>query len=458
MVRLRQGDHIYSAGAQRGFDAATYGPVYYLLGSHLVNPSHPSYLPLRLLSLIGILGCATGCGLLAFWLSGSYLAAVLAPLIFLSYGMATDHGVSALSDAVALFLCFAGFLVAYRFRCSKAILYAVPLMLLGFYYKPQYIAGSLAVFAFLLLEKRYQRATEFAGLTVLGGLGMFAFFQFVAFGGQAFWRHFLMYQTSLLSSQRFGIAMFVFACMLVIPLVLVLDFLRVYPNKLMACYLACAVLLGVFTASKEGSGVHYFFESALLISAVVPALLAKRFAKRVDAADVVALLAIGLWAGHWFAAPGPKLADFAECGAVQSYLSENVPRGAVALGFEPGTLIQAGLETPFSSLFQLVQLSHHRKISDSGLVARVRARTFAVIVLPIDAGKDRDSYWSYMYLTEHLREAIIRNYRLQTILAMPAPEKDNPRERLYIYVPKPRRAVASGGRQAVSRPAEPEAA
>src|SRR6516165_1299769 len=70
----------------------------------------------------------------------SYLAALLSPFMFLSYGMVTGHAVQALSDSVALCLSFAGFLVAFRFRARRGfLLLAAFIMILGFYYKPQYV-------------------------------------------------------------------------------------------------------------------------------------------------------------------------------------------------------------------------------------------------------------------------------------------------------------------------------
>src|ERR1035441_8404622 len=58
IARLGQGVPIYAAPSNEGFAGATYGPLYYLVGSRLVNPKRPSYLPLRLLSALGILRCA----------------------------------------------------------------------------------------------------------------------------------------------------------------------------------------------------------------------------------------------------------------------------------------------------------------------------------------------------------------------------------------------------------------
>ena len=92
MQHLRQGVPIYAPASAERFDASIYGPVYYLVGSRLLDSDRPAYFPLRLFSMLATLGCA-GCGaLLAYWLARSLLAAVLAPLIFLAYGFVTAHG------------------------------------------------------------------------------------------------------------------------------------------------------------------------------------------------------------------------------------------------------------------------------------------------------------------------------------------------------------------------------
>ena len=270
---LGQGVAIYMPPSAQGFAGGTYGPLYYLLGARLIDANKPSYTPLRVLSAISILGCALGCGLLAFWITRSRLAACLSPLVFLSYGVVTYHGVSALSDNVSLFLFFAGFLIAYRFRNSAALLLAAPVMTLGFYFKPQFIAGPLAVFAFLLLEKQYRRAAEFTGALAVCGFGALAVFQFLVFPGQQFWRHFFLYQATLFSLHQFKVGFLVFALMLAAPLLLAFDFLRRHPDRLLACYLIFAVLLGVVTIGKESAFIQYFYESLLLVSVLVPALL-----------------------------------------------------------------------------------------------------------------------------------------------------------------------------------------
>ena len=335
-ARLGQGVAIYSPPSAQGFSGATYGPFFYLLGARLLNPDKPSYFPLRLLSAISILGCALGCGLLAFWLTRSQLAAWLGPLVFLSYGVVTYHGVSALSDNVALLLFFSGFLIAYRFRNSAALLLAAPVMAFGFYYKPQYIAGPLAIFAFLLVETRYLRAVQFAGLLAGYGVGLFAFFQWIAFPGQQFWRHFMLYQATLFSWHQFKLGILVFALMLASPILLAFDFLRRHPDRMITCYLAAAVFLGIVTIGKESAFIQYFYESLLLVSALVPALLVSRLAPRTAPIEVVLLLGVALVAGHWYTPPTPSPAAFAQNVALRSLFHRSFPPHCRALGFRGG--------------------------------------------------------------------------------------------------------------------------
>src|SRR5207248_11467544 len=56
MVHLRRGVQIYRVPADGEFDGAVYGPLCYWLGAAVINPDRPNYLPLRLLSLLGMMG------------------------------------------------------------------------------------------------------------------------------------------------------------------------------------------------------------------------------------------------------------------------------------------------------------------------------------------------------------------------------------------------------------------
>jgi len=436
IARLGQGVRIYAPPSDAGFAGATYGPLYYLVGSRLINPARPSYTPLRLLSALAILGCAAGCGLLAFWITRNRLAAFLSLLVFLSYGVVTFHGVSALSDSVALLLFFAGFLVAYRFRNSRAILLAAPLMCLGFYYKPQYIAGPLAVMVFLILEKRYARLAQFLGSLALFGFGLLGIFQWVAFPGQQFWRHFFLYQATLFSWYQFKIGLLVFVLMFGVAVLLAFEYLRTHPDKMLCCYFGCTVALGIVTIGKQTAFIQYFFESILMVSVLVPALVMKRVEKGSYPVDVMVLLAIALFAGQWYTPPAPAPSAVGQFEAVQLYFRRNFPAHARAIGLRGGDLVQAGFDTPFSDLLQTELLARRGVVSDEHLLKQIRAGWFSLIVLDFDLNQKTDPIWLNYYLTKDARDAIASEYRVIDSLQVPQPTKLFTQDRLYIYIPK----------------------
>jgi len=430
MQHLRRGEAIYAPVSPEKFDAAIYGPLYYLLGAQLVDPQKPSYFPLRVVSVVGTLGCAAACGLLAFWLSGSRLGAALAALIFLSYGLVTTFGISARCDNLALLFCFGGFLVAYRLQSSRTLLLAVPLMLVGLFYKQQFVAGPLAAVLFLLLERRYRRAGEFAVMLPLGGLGLLALFQFIAFPGQAFLHHFFVYNLLPFSWGGFVRGLWYCALLALIQLLVGLEFLRAYPSKLLGCYLGCALFLGLLTVAKVGSDANCFLECILMLSALFAALLARRIGEAPRAAELLILLGVALFFGQAFAQPAPAPKDFARDRAVQDFLRHNFPPGTRALGYYAGDLVRAGLESPISDFYQYGQLIRKGTLSDRELLAQFAERRFGVIVMYFDLRAEEVS-----------RRA---DCQLAASLDLPGPEKFQDADRFYVWVPRP---TDTGGRE-----------
>lgn len=435
-VRLAQGVPIYAPPSDEGFVGATYGPLYYLVGSHLISPVNPSYLPLRLLSALAILGIAVCCSMLAFWVTRSRLAAALSPLVFLSYGVVTFHGISALSDSVALLFVFSGFLVAYRFRDSSALLFSAPLMCLGFYYKPQYIAGSLAVMIFLFIEKRFTRLLRFLGVLALFGFGMLGIFEWVVFPGQELWRHFFLYHVTVLSWYQFKIGLLVYVLMFGAAVLLVFEYLRTCQDRMLTCYMACAVVLGLITIARATAFIQYFFDTIFLVSVLVPALFARKIREGSFPADVLFLLAIALFAGQWYTPPAPNPSAAKQFNAVESYFRTKFPPHARAMGLRSGDLIQAGLVTPFSDLLQTKILAQRGVLSDKHFLKQIRSGWFSLIVLDFDLHQKTDPIWLNYYLTQDAREAIASEYRVVDSLQVPEPTKLFPQDRLYIYIPK----------------------
>jgi hypothetical protein len=315
-------------------------------------------------------------------------------------------------------------------------LISVPLMVLGFYYKQQFIAGPLAVFIYLLLERRFARAAQFAGLLAASLLGAFAIFQWAVFRGQEFWRHFLLYQSTLFSWHQFELGFLTFAFMFAAPVLLGLDYLRLHPNRMLHCYFIAAVLLGVITIGKESAFIQYFYESILLISVLIPALLASKVAAGRGALEVVVLLGIALLAGQWYTPRAPKPADVIQYNTVQNFFRQNIAPHSRVIGYRGGDLVQAGFDTPFSDLFQTELLARHGVVPDQYLLARIRDRWFSAIILDFDLEKERNPRMLDMYMTEPAREAVEQNYQIADKVAVPVPESLNVQDHFYVYVPR----------------------
>jgi hypothetical protein len=438
MIHLRQGVRIYDPPLPERFDGAVYGPLYYLLGSRLINPDAPAYFPLRVLSMLATLGLAGCGGILAYWLARSYLAGLLAALIFLSCGFVTFYGASSRADSLALLLMVAGVLWMYRFRESRLLLAGVPLMLAGFFYKQQFVAGPLAVVAFLVLEKQFRRAWQLAGILALGGLGLLALFQWVVFPGQAFLRHFFLYNILLFSRQQFVGGLIIFGVTLLVPLLVGLEFLRVRPNRFLACYLVIAVLMALSAVSKEGSDTNYFLEPILIVSVLFAALVAKRVFEAGRVGELLVLLVVAILTNQLFTPAPPRPADFARDRAVQEYLRRSFAPHTLAMGFYPGDLVRAGLTSPFTDLFKYAQLVRNGTLRADDLESSVRRRRFGVIIMTFDLQAGQDEGWLKRFLTEPVRIAILENYQPAVSLDLPGPEKFHRDDKFYAWVPRPR--------------------
>lgn len=436
MLHLRRGVPIYAPATAQRFDAAIYGPLYYLLGSRVIDPGQPAYLPLRLLAALGTLGCAAASGWLAFRVSGRPLAGILAPLIFLSYAWVSFFGTSSRADSLALMLVSFGVVVAHRFRESTKILWAIPFFLLAFFYKQQFIAAPLAVFLFLALARRYRVAAAFAGLMAAGLAGFLALFQFVIFRGQGFFLHFVRYNVVSFTWTQYRSGLIVFAMFLLVPLLVGLECVRDRREKFLACYLVAAVAASLLSVGKTGGDTIYFLECIFVMSALFAALLSLRIAVPGRAAELLALLVVTLFVGRFFAPRPPDSSDFAADLAVQDYLRRNFAPHTRALGFYAGDLVRAGLDTPISDVFQYTLLIRKGTLPERDLVAALERRDFKLIILMFDLPAGKDPGCMSLTLTEGMARAMIENYRLDASLELPGPEKYHFEDRFYAWVPR----------------------
>ena len=445
MVRLRQGLPIYAKATPETFHAANYGPLYFLLGARLVNPRVPAYFPIRMLSMLATVGCALGCGLLAFWLSRNLLTATLGVVLFLSFAFVTRHGLSARSDLGAFVLWFSGFLIAYRLRETRKVLWGVPLMLAGFFFKQQFIVAPLAVVLFLVLERRRRHAAEFAGIMVLSVGGLLALFQCVIFPGQAFIQHLIFYNMMpfLLERARTGVCFFGFLVLL--PLVVAIAYLRTHREKLLSCYLGCAVALNLLMFAKMGSDTNYFLESFAIVCPLVAAMMWDCAGQTLRAGKFLCLLGGGLTLSLILTYPVPGPRDFEADRAMQDFLRSRFPAKTKALGYYTGDLVRAGLDTPITDIFAYGTLVGLGKISEQGAVSQLRRQRFGVIVTYFDVRTTRIEVRPDFILTEPLRQELLRSYQLLATLELPGPEVIQPQDRFYAWIPRGRTETPDRG-------------
>jgi hypothetical protein len=377
---------------------------------------------------------------MAYGLARSRLAAAMAALLFLSYGFVFRHGASARSDMVALAVVFAGFALAHRYRASRAILWAAPLMVAGFYYKQQFVAGPIAVFIFLLVERRYRVAVEFAGLMTAGVISVLALVQFVIFPGQAFLHHFVFYNVLPFKDEALLSGLLFFALILFVPLLVSLEYLKNYPDRLLLAYLICALALSLVTVARAGSDTYYFLECVLISSILFSALFARRISEPGRAPELLVLLVVTLFVGQWFRTPTPSQRDFEKDSAVQTYLTSRFPRGTRTLSYYSGDVVRAGLTLPFTNLYHYNQLIRKGVVDGQEMPGLIAKRHFGLILLDFDLEKEQSDYYLNYYLTPAIREAIRANYRLSDTLDMPGPEQMREQAKFYVWVPN-----SSGG-------------
>jgi hypothetical protein len=225
-----------------------------------------------------------------------------------------------------------------------------------------------------------------------------------------------------------------FVLVLVVPLLLGAQYLREHGNRLLGCYLACAMGLGLVTVAKAGSDVHYWLEAVLVLSALVAALVAERVVAKEGIVEVLCLLFVVLFFSRLFTPAGPQRQDFVRDRALQAFLRENFSPGTTALSPWAGDLARAGLDLPVSDPDQFNLLVRKGILSDRLLLDPIRGCRFSVIAIDYDLrveppprGARFPRAWS---------EAILGNYKLAASLDMPDTEKVWPDDRFYIWVPK----------------------
>jgi hypothetical protein len=300
------------------------------------------------------------------------------------------------------------------------------------------VAPPLAVFLYLLLDRRWRLAAEFAGLTILSGGALLAYFQLVVYPGQSILGHLVDYNMISLSWNRFGWGLLLFGIFFGVLTLLGLEFLRRHPDRLMSTYLGCAVFLAVVTLAKEGSATNYYLEPLLTICPPGAALAAecrKEVGRRVE---ILCLLAVSLLAATPMYSLPPRPRDFVLDRGIQDYLRSNFKPGTTAagLGVATGELVRAGLEVPVSNFYQYTWLACRGTIPPAQLVAQIERQQFGVVASRLNLQYEPQAHDpNDVCLTEDLHRAILLNYRLVAALDLPVHQQLEFPTKLYLWVP-----------------------
>jgi hypothetical protein len=443
MIHLRQGVPVYSPPTPERFDAMIYGPLYFLLGSRLIDPAAPAYRPLRVLSMVATVGCILLSGALAYRLSRSRMGAVLASAFLLSYGLVSLAGVSARGDVTALALLFGGFFVAHHYRKSRAILLSIPLIVAGLFFKQQYVAVPAAILLYLVMEKRRRDAAWFAGITILSGVAILAYLQFAVYPGQSLLRHLVDYNVIAFSWNRFGWGTVLFAVVLGVPTLLGIEYLLRHSDRLWGVYLGFAVLFALMGMAKEGSGTMYLVEVLLINSVLVTARVVQAARESAQRAEVLVLLAVTMLLGFRLNFRlDPR--DFALDRQVMDYLQSNFPKGVpvAGLGISNGALARAGFDQPIPDFYQYTWLVCRGAIPSSYLLGNFQRQRYKLVATRLDLYDERSAHRpNSICMSEDLHRTILDNYVLKDSLDLPSFERLEFPARLYLWVPKDRPAA-----------------
>ena len=445
MVHLRRGVQIYRLPSSGEFDGAIYGPLCYLLGAVVINPNHPSYAPLRMLSLAATLGLAVASGWLAFRLTRRRIAGVLAVSLLFATAFVGRYGISARADMVALLLAFAGFLIFYNFRDSRrALIFSAALLSLSFFYKQQFLGAPGAIFAYLVIDKRYRQGLEFLCAIIAGDLILAGAFSFLIFPHQAFLQHFIAYNRLPFDESNLLPEILMFSIPLFIPLLGSIDFLAEHPDKLVGCYVAvsvCSYFLLLFS-SGSGADTNRCLEPLLVLTCV--------FAARVATSDgiipglgwtapLAATLVLVSFLSFAFVVPHVSPSDFAADATLQSYLQENFSPHSSALAYYAGDPIRAGLDAPITNWWGYTALIRKGVLSDREIVSRIDNGGYGVILLDFDLERFNASKMADFYTTRPMRNAVLRGYQQVARLNLPRPETSRFTDgSVYVWVPKSR--------------------
>jgi hypothetical protein len=175
--RVQQGGPVYADWRARPHVIAWYGPALYWpvgqVGRWLGSDVQGLYLIGRSVSLAATLGTIA----LIIWMAwGVPQSPPLIPVLMGAVFMAADEvlarfDISFRADAPACFLTMAGLALVVRAAPTRSLVPSIPVFLLAFLYKQSFVAGPIAVVAWLWLHHRRREAIRY-GLCSLAALAV----------------------------------------------------------------------------------------------------------------------------------------------------------------------------------------------------------------------------------------------------------------------------------------------
>jgi len=442
MVQLRRGGQIYGQPENGKFVGAIYGPLCYIVGSAIINPNRPAYLPLRVLSLFATLGIAALSSVFVLSLTKNKFAGALAPLLLLSSAYIARYGISARADMVALLLSFAGFVVFFRNRNSwLALIASAILMLISIFYKQQFLGAPAAVFFFLVLQRQFRKALAFTAMLGGGAALLIAVFSWLAFPHQEFFRHFVIYNRLPFDAKLIVPEILMFVVPLFVPLLGSADYLDSNKDGLVKLYalLAAGGYFLLLFSSGSGADTNRCLEAVVILTCLMSARMGttqgvlSQFAW--TGALVFTLLVVAKL-GAAFVVPKVTAQDFTADHALQRYLQQNFPKGTSALTYYPADPMRAGLDVPVTNLWHYCALVRTGLFSDGGVVNRIARGGYGVVLLDFELTSENQATGDF-YTTTNMRKAILDAYQEQARLELPTPEVTRfSSKTLHVWVPR----------------------
>ncbi len=192
--RLLSGENIYPGSEENLFTGSIYGPVYYLITALAASSKPDSYLPLRIVSIIGLVIAFSSCGFIIFKKSGSRMAIILGILLLATPTGIAIYGPVCKPDSLYLGITLLGLAIVIPNLRSNLVFLSVPLFVGALYIKLSAVPAPAAVFIAMFLSGEKRRALFFVlsmGIAFLLTGGAFTYIF-----GRDFLVHFFTYNVA----------------------------------------------------------------------------------------------------------------------------------------------------------------------------------------------------------------------------------------------------------------------